>query len=74
MVVFFVVLVVVIVVAFWGVLGYLYSRGEQKEDPKDSHCEQCKQLDIWWNSLTLGGKILGAVHYAISKLFCLDCP
>lgn len=74
MVAFLVVVAVVIVVAFWAMLGYLYSRGEQIEDPKDSHCEQCRQLDIWWHSLTIWGKILGAAHYGISKLFCLDCP
>ena len=74
MVAFLVVVAVVIVVAFWAMLGYLYSRGEQIEAPTDSHCEQCRQLDIWWNSLTIWGKILGAAHYGISKLFCLDCP
>lgn len=34
-------------------------------------CEDCAQLDAWWNSMDGWGKLGGALWYGVAKAACL---
>lgn len=75
-IVFVVIVFVVVVIGLWGLLGSMYFAHEGESDLKDTiseHCTYCKEIDVLWQRLTVWEKILTAVHYALQKLFCLDC-
>lgn len=68
-----VLIIIAIVVFAWLLVGALSISFSGIAAPKTERveCDVCGKLDLWWNGLSVFGKIIGAAWYGINKLACV---